>query len=103
MASGILAERTLEEVRALAPEVVVLGVASTEPHGPILPYGTDFFYCDDLCRRAVRTLMLTLPDIIAALRGGRHAQDRACQRPRGQHRHDARHAARALRHAGPAD
>jgi creatinine amidohydrolase len=54
MASGILAEMTLDEVRALAPEVVVLGVGSTEPHGPALPYGTDFFYCDELCRRAVR-------------------------------------------------
>ena len=29
MASGILAEMTLDEVRALAPEVVVLGVGST--------------------------------------------------------------------------
>ena len=54
VASGILAQMTLDEVRALAPEVVVLGVASTEPHGPVLPYGTDFFQCDELCTRAVR-------------------------------------------------
>ena len=53
MASGILADMTLDEVRAFAPEAVVLGVGSTEPHGPVLPYGTDFFYCDELCRRAV--------------------------------------------------
>jgi creatinine amidohydrolase len=53
MATGILEEMTLEEVRAFNPEVVVLGVGSTEPHGPILPYGTDYFQCDGLCRRAV--------------------------------------------------
>lgn len=51
--SGLLEEMTLEQVRALAPEVVVLGIASTEPHGSHLPYGTDFFQCDGQCRRAV--------------------------------------------------
>jgi len=45
---------TLDDVRAFGTEVVVLGIGSTEPHGPILPYGTDYFYCDALCRRAVR-------------------------------------------------
>jgi len=54
MVSGILEEMNLEEVRAFAPEVALLGVASTEPHGPALPYGTDFFQCDAVCRRAVR-------------------------------------------------
>jgi creatinine amidohydrolase len=44
---------TNEEVGGFQPEVAVLGVASTEPHGPALPYGTDFFRCDGLCRRAV--------------------------------------------------
>ena len=53
MAKGILQEMTLDEVREFRPEVVVLGVASTEPHGPVLPYGTDFFECDALVRRAV--------------------------------------------------
>jgi len=53
MFSGILQEMTIDEVREFRPEVVVMGVASTEPHGPILPYGTDFFQCDALCRRAV--------------------------------------------------
>ena len=100
--SGILSEMTVDDVRAFKPEVVVVGVGSTEPHGPILPYGTDFFQTDGLCRRAVaranekgarvlmyptlpignnvnfkpfpfacrvsvRTLMLTLLDIIQAL------------------------------------
>jgi creatinine amidohydrolase len=40
-------------VRAFRPEVVVVGVASTEPHGPILPYGSDFFECEYYCRNAV--------------------------------------------------
>ena len=53
MISGILEVMTMDDVGALAPEVVVLGVASTEPHGPILPYGTDFFQCDAVCRKAV--------------------------------------------------
>jgi len=53
MPSGILAEMTQQEVASFAPEVVVLGIGSTEPHGPILPYGTDYFQCDALCRRAV--------------------------------------------------
>ena len=53
MMSGILEEMTIDEVREFDPEVVVLGVGSTEPHGPSLPYGTDFFQCDGLCRRAV--------------------------------------------------
>jgi len=51
--SGILQEMTIDEVREFDAEVVVLGVASTEPHGPSLPYGTDFFQCDGLARRAV--------------------------------------------------
>lgn len=53
MTDGILETMTIDDVRALRPEVVVLGVASTEPHGPVLPYGTDVFQCDAVCRRAV--------------------------------------------------
>lgn len=52
--SGILEEMTIDEVREFNPEVVLFGVGSTEPHGPILPYGTDFFQCDGLCRRAAK-------------------------------------------------
>lgn len=51
--TGILEEMTVDEVEALDPEVVVLGVASTEPHGPHLPYGTDVFQADAVCRRSV--------------------------------------------------
>jgi creatinine amidohydrolase len=50
--SGILQEMTIDEVKALKPEVVVLGVGSTEPHGPALVYGTDHWQCDAVCRRA---------------------------------------------------
>ena len=53
MTPGILQEMTIDDIRDFHPEVVLLGVASTEPHGPILPYGTDFYQCDGLCRRAV--------------------------------------------------
>ena len=51
--TGILSEMTNEEVQDFQPQVAALAVASTEPHGPVLPYGTDFFRCDGLCRRAV--------------------------------------------------
>ena len=44
---------TLDDVRQFRAEVVVVPVGSTEPHGPILPYGTDCFQCDELARRAV--------------------------------------------------
>ena len=53
MMSGILQQMTMTEVREFDPEVVVLGVASTEPHGPILPYGSDFVQCDSICRKSV--------------------------------------------------
>ena len=52
--SGILSEMTLDEVRAFQPEVVVMALTSTEPHGPHLPYGTDFYIGDGVVREAVR-------------------------------------------------
>jgi creatinine amidohydrolase len=51
--TGVLAEMTIDEVEALDPEVVVLGLGSTEPHGPHLPYGTDVYQTEAVCRRAV--------------------------------------------------
>jgi len=51
--SGTLQEMTIDEVEELDPEVTVLGIGSTEPHGQHLPYGTDFYQVDGLCRRAV--------------------------------------------------
>ena len=53
MSAGILSEMTIEEVRAFRPEVVVIAFGSTEPHGPVLPYGTDYFQCDAAVRRGV--------------------------------------------------
>ena len=51
--TGILSEMTIDDVEDLDPEVVVLGIGSTEPHGPHLPYGTDVYQTDAVCRRAV--------------------------------------------------
>lgn len=50
---GILEEMTVEDVRGLKPEVVVIPIGSTEPHGPHLPYGTDTYQADAICRGAV--------------------------------------------------
>ena len=50
--TGILEEMTLDQVRLLRAEVVVLPIGSTEPHGPHLPYGTDTFQADAVSRRA---------------------------------------------------
>lgn len=52
--SGILGEMTLDEVRAFRPEVVVIALTSTEPHGPHLPYATDFYIGDGIVREAVQ-------------------------------------------------
>ena len=41
--SGILEEMTIDDVRSLTPNVAVIPIGSTEPHGPALPYGTDNF------------------------------------------------------------
>lgn len=51
--SGILEELTIAEVRALAPNVAVIPIGSTEPHGPGLPYGTDSFRAEGVVYRAV--------------------------------------------------
>lgn len=51
---GLLEEMTVDEVRAFRPEVVVLPLGSTEPHGPHLPYGTDTYQVTALGRLAVR-------------------------------------------------
>ena len=51
--TGILAEMTRDDVERLDSEVVLFGVGSTEPHGPHLPYGTDVYQTEGVCRRAV--------------------------------------------------
>jgi creatinine amidohydrolase len=65
MNPGILQEMTIEDVRALKPEVVVWAIASTEPHGPVLPYGTDYLQCDAAVRAGT---------ILANKRGARALQ-----------------------------
>lgn len=50
---GLLEEMTVEEVKAFAPEVVVVPLGSTEPHGPHLPLGTDTFEVTRLARLGV--------------------------------------------------
>ena len=49
----MLEEMTLEEVRRFRCEVVVLPLGSTEPHGPHLPYGSDYFHVTHTSREAV--------------------------------------------------
>jgi creatinine amidohydrolase len=39
--SGVLEEMTLPEVEAFDPEIVIVPLGSTEPHGPHLPYCPD--------------------------------------------------------------
>ena len=53
MSDGILMEMTIEEIRAFEPEVVVIGTGSVEPHGPVLPYGTDYYQADAVVRQGV--------------------------------------------------
>jgi len=53
VADGILEEMTMQEVDAFDPQVVAFGIGSVEPHGPALPYGTDYFQADAIVRRAV--------------------------------------------------
>src|ERR1035437_6866766 len=50
---GVLEEMTIDEIRAMRPEVVVWPLGSTEPHGPHLPTGTDNFQTTALCRAGV--------------------------------------------------
>lgn len=52
--AGFLEEMTMEDVAAFHPEVVVLPLGSTEPHGPALPFGTDTWQVTEVCRAAVR-------------------------------------------------
>lgn len=49
---GILEEMTISEVQEFAPNVALLPLGSTEPHGPALPYGTDSFTTYAVSRRA---------------------------------------------------
>ena len=52
--SGILEEMTIDDVRSLAPNVAVIPIGSTEPHGPALPYGTDSFQVEYVAYSSTR-------------------------------------------------
>jgi len=51
---GILETMTTADIRAFRPEVAVIPVASTEPHGPHLPYGTDTLIGSGVTAKAVQ-------------------------------------------------
>lgn len=50
---GILETMTIDDVRNFHPEVAVIPIGSTEPHGPHLPYGTDSFIVETVTEAAV--------------------------------------------------
>lgn len=50
--AGVLEEMTIEDVRSLAPNVGVIPIGSTEPHGPALPYGSDTFRVQEVAYKA---------------------------------------------------
>lgn len=52
--SGILEEMTIEDIKAFEVQVGVIGIGSTEPHGPHLPCGTDTFILEAALVPAVR-------------------------------------------------
>jgi len=52
--SGILEEMTVEDIKTLKPNVGIIPIGSTEPHGPALPYGTDTFSTEERCYAATR-------------------------------------------------
>lgn len=51
---GILEEMTICEVEAFMPEVMLIPLGSTEPHGPHLPYGTDTIIAERVSAEVVR-------------------------------------------------
>lgn len=52
--SGLLESMTIADVRAFEPEVMMIVLGSTEPHGPHLAYGTDTVIGAGITSEAVR-------------------------------------------------
>ncbi len=52
--SGLLENMTIADVKAFQPEVALITIGSTEPHGPHLPYGTDTIILAGVTEEAVR-------------------------------------------------
>jgi creatinine amidohydrolase len=62
----LFAEMTREELRAIAPDtLVVLPLGATEQHGPHLPSGTDFLTIDHLAREAAQRASAEIPVVVA--------------------------------------
>ncbi len=62
----LLSELTREEVRALAPEtLVVLPTAAIEQHGPHLPIQTDTAICEAIARRAAELASAEIRVLVA--------------------------------------
>lgn len=53
-ASGLIEKMTIADFESFCPEVAVIPVGSTEPHGPHLPYGTDTLIADGFTADAVQ-------------------------------------------------
>jgi creatinine amidohydrolase len=85
LCSGILEELTIDDVRALDPNVCVIPVGSTEPHGPALPYGTDNYRVESTCHAGTRRAnelggrVLCLPTVNVALNNNFRAFPFACR------------------------
>ena len=83
--SGILEEMTIDEVRSLSPNVAVIPVGSTEPHGPALPYGTDNYRVEAACHGATRRAnelggrVVCLPTVRVSLNNNFKAFPFACR------------------------
>lgn len=52
--NGILETMTVSDIEEFSPEVALIPIASTEPHGPHLPYGTDTLIGAGITARAVQ-------------------------------------------------
>lgn len=83
--SGILEEMTIDQVRGLDPDVAVIPIGSTEPHGPALPYGTDSYRAEAIACGATREAngrggrVICLPTVRVSLNNNFRAFPFACR------------------------
>ncbi len=83
--TGILEEMTIDQVRGLKPDVAVIPIGSTEPHGPALPYGTDSYRAEAIACGATREAnrqggrVVCLPTVRISLNNNFRAFPFACR------------------------
>ncbi len=83
--TGILEEMTIDQVRGLKPDVAVIPIGSTEPHGPALPYGTDSYRAEAIAYGATREAnrqggrVVCLPTVRISLNNNFRAFPFACR------------------------